>query len=52
MAIDGRPAERGDAISRAIGRKRPGDMIELTLFRNGRRQNIRVKLGEAPEEQL
>ena len=52
MAIDGRPAERGDAISRAIGRKRPGDYIELTLFRNGRRQNIRVKLGEAPEEQL
>ena len=45
-AIDGRPVDREDAISRALSRKRAGDTLELTIFRNGRTMNVRVKLGE------
>ena len=47
MAIDGRPVDRNDAISRALARKRTGDSVELTIFRNGRTINVRVKLSDA-----
>ena len=46
MSIDGQPVEHDDAISRALARKRAGDTLELTIFRNGRTVNVRVKLGE------
>lgn len=45
-AIDGHPIDREDAISRALARKRAGDTLELTIFRNGRTTNIQVKLSE------
>lgn len=45
-AIDGKPIDREDAISRALARKRAGDTLELTVFRNGRTTNVRVKLGD------
>jgi len=45
-AIDGRPIDREDAISRALARKRAGDTLDLTIFRNGRTTNIQVKLSE------
>ncbi len=51
-AIDGKPVDEPDAVTRAIARKRPGDMIDLTIFRGGRSMNVRVKLGEAPEERF
>jgi Trypsin-like serine proteases, typically periplasmic, contain C-terminal PDZ domain len=47
MAIDGRPVDRPDAISRALSRKRVGDTLKLTIFRQGRTMDITVKLGEA-----
>ena len=46
MAIDGKPVDRDDAISRALATKRSGDTLELTIFRKGRTTNVRVKLGE------
>ncbi len=45
MAIDGKPVEKPDAISRALARKRAGDTIEMTVFRAGRTTNIQIKLG-------
>jgi len=48
MAIDGKPVDHNDAISRALGRKRSGDTLELTVFRNGRTVNVRVKLSDEP----
>jgi len=45
MAIDGKPIDRDDAISRALARKRAGDTLELTIFRNGRTMVVRVQLG-------
>jgi S1-C subfamily serine protease len=44
MSIDGKPVDRSDAISRALASKRTGDTLELTIFRNGRTVNVRVRL--------
>lgn len=44
MAIDGQPVDREDALVRAYARKRVGDTIRLTIFRNGRTLQIPVKL--------
>ncbi len=46
MSIDGKPVEHDDAISRALATKRTGDTLELTIFRNGKTMNIRVRLGD------
>jgi S1-C subfamily serine protease len=46
MSIDGQPVDRDDAISRALAKKRTGDTLELTIFRNGRTTNVRVKLSD------
>ncbi|MEJ7607511.1 MAG: trypsin-like peptidase domain-containing protein [Bryobacteraceae bacterium] len=50
MAIDGKKVERNDAITRAMSGKRPGDKLDLTLFRNGRGQKFSVTLGEDPDD--
>lgn len=47
MSIDGHPVDREDAISRALARKYAGDTLELTIFRNGRTLNVRVRLTDA-----
>ena len=49
VGVEGRPVEGKDALSRALSRKRGGDPLELTVFRAGRNQQIRIKLGEAPQ---
>jgi S1-C subfamily serine protease len=46
MSIDGKPVDRDDAISRALATKRTGDTLELTIFRNGKTTNIRIRLGD------
>lgn len=46
MAIDGKPVDRDDAISRALATKRSGDTLELTIFRNGRSMTVRVRLSD------
>jgi putative serine protease PepD len=52
VAIDGRAADRPDAISRTVNKKRPGDSVELTIFRGGRMIKVNVKLGEDQSDQL
>ncbi len=49
MAIDGKPVESNDSLQRALNRKRAGDMIELTLYRNGRQTQLKIRLGESPQ---
>ena len=46
MNIDGRAVESRDALSRAMNRKRPGETMELTVFRGSRTVKVKVKLGE------
>ena len=48
MAIDGQPVDRNDAITRALAKKRPGDKLELLIFRNGRTQKLSITLTEDP----
>jgi S1-C subfamily serine protease len=50
MAIDGRQADRIDAITRSLANKRPGDRVELTLYRGGRVTKLSVTLGEDPTD--
>jgi S1-C subfamily serine protease len=49
VAIDGKPVDGSDSLQRAIGRKRAGDTMELTIYRDRGRQKVKVKLGEAPQ---
>jgi S1-C subfamily serine protease len=50
VAVDGKPVDRQDAISRALSRKRAGDTLDITVYRNGRKVNLKVKLGAAADE--
>jgi len=49
MALDGRAVDRADAINQVISRKRPGDTVELQIFRGGRRMTLRVTLSAASQ---
>lgn len=46
--IDGKPVYSPDELIRAIRKKRPGDLVKLLVFRNGRRIEISVILEERP----
>ncbi len=49
IAVDGQPVEGTQALEQALNHKRVGDTIDLTVYRNGRTQHVRVKIGEAPQ---
>jgi S1-C subfamily serine protease len=51
MAVDGQAVDREDAVVRVLSRKRVGDTVTLTIFRNGRTLGLRMKLLRAPFEQ-
>ena len=48
-ALDGKQVDEPDAIIRSITRKHAGDTIELSIFRDGRRMNLKVTLGAAED---
>ena len=48
-AIEGEPIDRSDALTRILSRKYAGDTVELTIFRGGRKQQMKVRLGAASE---
>jgi S1-C subfamily serine protease len=50
MAADGQAIEDNNTLPRLLNRKRGGDMLELTVYRNGHTQKVQVKLGEAPQQ--
>jgi S1-C subfamily serine protease len=45
-AIDGQPVQGADHLLALIEAKRPGDTVQVTTVREGRRQQINVQLGE------
>ena len=47
--LDGKPVDRTDAIIRALTKKRPGDPLEVTIYRAKKSQTLKVKLGESLE---
>jgi S1-C subfamily serine protease len=46
MALDGQAIESQRDLSKFLSRKRPGDQMELTIFRGGRTTKVKVRLGE------
>jgi len=50
VAIDGVAVDREDALVRAVSKKRVGDTINLTVYRNGAALNIPMKLVRPPAD--
>ena len=46
--IEGRQVDSNESLTRALSRKRPGDPLEVTLYRGGKNEHVHIKLGEAP----
>jgi S1-C subfamily serine protease len=49
-ALDGQPVTGVDSLQRAMDHHHGGDFLEMTIFRNGRSEKLKVKLGEAPQQ--
>jgi S1-C subfamily serine protease len=49
-AVEGQPADSNDALRTVLDRKRSGDSLRLTVYRNGRAVPVTVRLGEAPQD--
>ncbi len=45
VAVDGRPVDDFQDLRNAVGLKRPGDEVELTVIRDGKTREIRATLG-------
>ena len=50
VAVEGHPVDSKDALQRALNDKHGGDILNLTVYRNGRNVAIHVTLGEAPQQ--
>ena len=48
VAVDGEPVERSSQLQTRIAQRRPGDRVEIRFYRDGRPQEVSVRLGEAP----
>jgi S1-C subfamily serine protease len=49
MAVDGQQVESNSTLAQVMNRKRAGDTLELTVFRDGRSMKLTVRLQEAPQ---
>jgi S1-C subfamily serine protease len=49
-AADGQAIDDKETLKRLMDKKHGGDILELTIYRGGRSQKVRVKLGEAPQQ--
>lgn len=52
MAVDGQSVDRQDTLTRMMARKRVGDTLELTVFRDGRTVKVPVKLIQPPGDEF
>jgi len=48
VAIDGEPVGYTAELQAKIAQRRPGDVVSVTVYRDGRRVDVDVRLGEAP----
>ncbi|MGR4068781.1 DegQ family serine endoprotease [Halomonas sp. LR3S48] len=51
LEVDGEEVERSRNLPRLIGRVTPGDDAELTIMRDGERQNLAVTIGDWPDSE-
>jgi S1-C subfamily serine protease len=50
VAADGQAIDDKDTLTRLLTRKHGGDTMELTVYRNGRNERVKVKLDEQPQK--
>ena len=50
VSADGDPVTSADDVVDAVAAKKPGDTLELELYRGDEKQTVRVELAERPEE--
>jgi serine protease Do len=48
--VDGKPVKNSDELRMRIGSYHPNETVALQLYRNGAKKDMKVKLGERPEE--
>jgi serine protease Do len=48
VAIDGKPVAYPGQLQQRVAQFRPGDQVTVTLYRERRSMDVRVRLGEAP----
>jgi S1-C subfamily serine protease len=48
VRADGRPVTTVEALRAQVARKRPGERLELEIWRGEERERLKVKLGSAP----
>lgn len=49
-AAEGQRIDDKETLKQLMDKKHGGDMLELTIYRGGRSEKVRVKLGEAPQQ--
>ncbi|HEX8539157.1 MAG TPA: Do family serine endopeptidase, partial [Cystobacter sp.] len=49
VSIDGQKVGSGSSLTRSVALKKPGSTSALEIFREGKRQTIRVQLGTRPD---
>jgi S1-C subfamily serine protease len=52
MELEGQRVDRADALTRVLNNKRPGDTLDMTIYRGGKTIRMKVTLGERPDERL
>jgi putative serine protease PepD len=50
VAVEGQAVEDNNTLVRVMNRKHGGDPLNLTVYRNGRKEKVLVHLGEAPQQ--
>ncbi|MBC7231648.1 MAG: PDZ domain-containing protein [Chloroflexi bacterium] len=50
IAVDGKRVTEENALDQIIRGYRPGDKVEITLWRGARERSLKVKLGSRPED--
>jgi S1-C subfamily serine protease len=48
VALAGRPIRQETDVAKALVALKPGDDVDIVVMRDGRRQTLRVRLGERP----
>ena len=50
-AVDGKAVTAMEDLAQIVGSKQPGDMVTLSILRNGQKSDVQVTLGEQPAQQ-
>jgi serine protease Do len=51
LAIDGQEITNATDLTTTLARRQPGEQLEFTVWRDGRRTTLRVRLGEFPRSE-